>query len=344
MAPRIRACGRLTDVRVIAAPDKFRGTARAPEVAAAIGEAAWEAGWECTEVPLSDGGEGLLDAFGGANRHNEVHGPSRRPVRAAWRYSHHLAVIEMAAASGLDVAGGPDHNDPVQADTTGTGELLLAAVEAGARRIVVGLGGSASTDGGLGAVRVVGGPARLGAVELIAACDVAIPFADAATRFAPQKGATPAQVRLLERRLARTAQLYRDEFGVDVTSLVHAGAAGGLGGGLAVLGAKLVPGFEVVADEVDLDVALEGADLVVTGEGFVDAASYEGKVVGGVVSWAAERHIDVLVVAGDVFDGMEERAPTVSLVATFGAERAHAEPLACVREVVAERLRRGTPR
>lgn len=326
-------------MRVVAAPDKFRGTARAPEVAAAIGEAAWEAGWECREVPMSDGGEGLLDAFGGANRRNEVHGPDRRPVTAPWRFADRTAIIEMAAASGLELVGGADTNDPIQADTTGTGELLLVAAEAGARRIIVGLGGSASTDGGMGAVRVVGGPARLGAIEVIAACDVTIPFVDAAARFAPQKGATPAQVELLERRLRRTAQLYRDDYGVDVERLEHAGAAGGLGGGLAALGAKLVPGFDVVADEVDLDAALDGADLVVTGEGFVDAASYEGKVVGGVVALAEARGVDVLVVAGDVFDGMETRVPTVSLVERFGSDRARAEPLACVRTVVADHLR-----
>lgn len=325
-------------MRVLAAPDKFRGTARAPEVAAAISDAAWEAGAECVEVPFSDGGEGLLDVFGGANRTSEVHDPLGRIVEAPWRLSRGLAVIEMATASGLDLVGGPDGNDPLDADTTGTGELLLTAARANAQRVIVGLGGSATTDGGLGAVRAVVDPARLAGLELIAACDVDIPFADAPRRFAAQKGASESQIRLLERRLAMLAGHYRDEYAVDVTDLAHAGAAGGLAGGLAVLGAELASGFDVVADEVDLDVHLAGADLVVTGEGFVDAASYEGKVVGGIVEAAAHHGVDVLVVAGAVYDGVSDRAPTVSLSARFGAERSFADPLGCVRRAVAEHL------
>ncbi|MBS1849134.1 MAG: glycerate kinase, partial [Actinobacteria bacterium] len=111
-------------MRVLAAPDKFRGTATAIEVASAIGEAAWEAGWDCIEVPLSDGGEGLLDVFGGPNRWTTVTGPLGHRVEAPWRISDRLAVVEMAAASGIALVGGPDENDPLRADTTGTGELL----------------------------------------------------------------------------------------------------------------------------------------------------------------------------------------------------------------------------
>ena len=325
-------------MRVLAAPDKFKGTATASEVAAAIGEAAWEAGWDCVEVPFSDGGEGLLDVFGGANRSTRVHGPLREPVDAPWRLSRRLAVIEMAAASGLALVGGAEGNDPMQADTTGTGELLLAALEAGAERIIVGLGGSASTDGGLGAVEAVASPARLAALEITAACDVDIPFDDAPRRFAEQKGAGPAQIALLERRMHATAAWYRDTFGVDVEGLAYAGAAGGLGGGLAVLGAELVSGFEVVAEEVALDEHLAAVDLVVTGEGFVDAGSYQGKVVGGIVEAARAAGVPVLVVAGDVYDGVADRAPTISLTERFGAERSHADPLGCTREAVARHL------
>lgn len=325
-------------MRVLAAPDKFRGTADAPSVAAAIGEAAWEAGWECVEVPFSDGGEGLLDVFGGANRTTEVHDPLGRPVDAPWRLARGLAVIEMAAASGLDLVGGTTGNDPLVADTTGTGELLLAAAQAGAGRIIVGLGGSATTDGGLGAVQVVADPARLAGAEVVAACDVVIGYHDAPARFGPQKGASPSQVRLLERRLTATAGYYREAFGVDVVDLQHAGAAGGLAGGLAALGAVLLSGFEVVADEVDLDERLAEVDLVVTGEGFVDAASYEGKVVGGIVDAAATAGVPVLVVAGAVYDGVATRAETVSLTERFGEARSFADPLGCVRDVVAAHL------
>ena len=325
-------------MRVVAAPDKFRGTAGASEIARAIGEAAWESGWDCTEIPVADGGEGLLDVFGGANRTSAVRGPDHRIVEAGWRLDHGLAVIEMAAASGLQLAGGAARNDAIEADTSGTGDLLVEAVEAGAKRIIVGLGGSASTDGGLGAVRAIGTPGKLVGVHVLAACDVNIMFAESAPRFAPQKGASPAQVLLLERRLDRVAQLYLDEYGIDVRPLPGGGAAGGLGGGLAALGASLIPGFELVADEVDLDAALEGSDLVVTGEGFVDAGSYQGKVVGGVVERAAVHGVPVLVVAGDIFDEVGDRAPTISLVDTFGDERSRADTLACVREVVARHL------
>ncbi len=326
-------------MRVLAASDKFRGTATAPAVVAAIGEAAWEAGWECIELPFSDGGEGLLEVFGGPNRTTEVRGPLGHPVQAAWRLARGVAVIEMAAASGLDRVGGAAGNDPLAADTTGTGELLLAAAGAGARRIIVGLGGSASTDGGLGAVQTVGDPARLASAELVAACDVVIGFHEAPARFAPQKGATPLQVRLLERRLEATAGHYRDRFGVDVDELEYAGAAGGLAGGIAALGGELLSGFDVVADEVDLDARLADVDLVITGEGFVDAASYEGKVVGGIVDAAESAGVPVLVVAGAVYDGVATRAETVSLTERFGEERSFTDTLACVREVVAARLR-----
>lgn len=170
------------------------------------------------------------------------------------------------------------------------------------------------------------------------ACDVTIPFVDAAERFAPQKGATPAQVKLLHRRLERLAQVYEEEHGVDVRQLPGAGAAGGLAGGLAAAGARLVGGFEVVADEVGLDETLEGADLVVTGEGFLDEASFEGKVVGGVAELAAELAVPVLAVVGQVYDDVEDRVPVVSLVDRFGDERARADTAACITEVVAEHL------
>src|SRR5690606_17500378 len=149
-------------------------------------------------------------------------------------------VIEMAEASGLLLAGGRDGNDAVAASTAGTGELIVAALDAGARRIVVGVGGSATTDGGLAALRALHPLGRLKGVELLVACDVRTTFVDAAEVFAPQKGASPAQVALLRRRLERLAQVYLDEHGVDVTELAGAGAAGGLAGGLAAAGARLV--------------------------------------------------------------------------------------------------------
>lgn len=325
-------------MRLVACPDKFRGTASARAVARAIGEAAWETGWDSTEVPLSDGGEGLLDAFGGPNRTSTVTGPDRNPVDASWRMADGVAVIEMAAASGLALVGGASENDPVTADTTGTGELVAEAASRGAHRIIVGLGGSASTDGGLGAVRAIGPPARIRGVDLVVACDVEDVFLDAAAHFAPQKGASHTQVRLLERRLERTAQLYEAEFAIDVRTIPYSGAAGGLAGGLAALGGVLVSGFDLVVEETHLDEQLVGADLVVTGEGFVDAGSYRGKVVGGVVALAAHHDVPVLVVAGDVDDDVRDRAPTRSLVEECGETASLTDTLDCVRRAVAARL------
>jgi glycerate kinase len=244
------------------------------------------------------------------------------------------AVIEMARASGLLLAGGPEANDPLRASTAGTGELIVAALEAGARRIVVGVGGSATTDGGLAALRAVQSKGRLAGVELIVACDVTTTFVDAAATYGPQKGATDAQVALLARRLERLAQVYVEDFGVDVRDLEGSGAAGGLAGGLAAMGAVLVPGFDLVADLIDLEDRLEGADLVVTGEGFVDEQSFQGKVVGGVLELADAAGVPALVVAGELLVGVPPPARAVSLVERFGQERAMADAAACVREVV----------
>jgi glycerate kinase len=325
-------------MRVVAAPDKFRGTARASDIALAIGAGATSAGWECDEVPLADGGEGTLEVLGGGNRTTLVSGPLGDPVRAAWRLDGRRAVIEMALASGLELVGGARGNDPVAATTYGTGELIATALDAGARRIIVGVGGSATTDGGLGALRAVYPLQRLRGLDLQVACDVRTRFVEAADLFAGQKGASGAQIALLRRRLERLAQVYLDEHRVDVRDLERAGAAGGLAGGLAAVGASLVDGFDLVADEVGLDDALEGADLVVTGEGFVDEQSFEGKVVGGVAERAAAAGVPLLVIAGEVYDDAGTRVEAISLVERFGEARARSDPAACVDEIVRERL------
>lgn len=337
-------------VHLVAAADKFRGTASAAEVVSAVAAGARRAGWTADEVPLSDGGEGFLEVLGGANRTASVTGPAGDTVEASWRLDGRTAVVEMAAASGLELAGGPDANDPVAATTAGTGELIALAVESGARRVLVGVGGSATTDGGLGALQAMGALGRYRGIELVVACDVRIGFVDAAERFAPQKGASPAQVELLRRRLASLADTYLAERGVDVADLPGAGAAGGLAGGLASAGATLVSGFELVADEVDLDERLEGADLAVTGEGFLDEESFDGKVVGGVCERAELVGVDALAVVGEVVPDLDlsglgaearaaaERLQVRSLVEAFGEERAKAETTACIEAVVAEHL------
>jgi glycerate 2-kinase len=325
---------------VVAAPDKFRGTATAREVAGAVAAAAEGAGWTCDQVPIADGGEGLLDVMAGRWRTAEVRDPLGRPVTAGWRLDGNTAIIEMAQASGLTIVGGPEGNDPVRADTAGTGQLIAAAVKAGAKRVLVGVGGSATTDGGWAALRALEPHSRLHGVSLVVACDVQTRFLDAAPIFAPQKGATPAQVALLTRRLERLALLFQEEYGVDVRPLPGGGAAGGLAGGLAAIGALLVPGFEVVADAVGLAERMEGADLVIAGEGLLDEQSFHGKAVGGVVALAAEAGVEVLVVAGDIDREAVGEMPVtcVCLVERFGRPRAMSDTIACIREVVAERL------
>ena len=325
-------------MHLVAAPDKFRGSVSAVEAARAIAAGARAAGWTCRELPLADGGEGTLDAFGGANRTTTVTGPLGEPVEAAWRLEEGVAVIEMARASGLLLAGGRERNDPLRATTRGTGELIAAALEAGARRVVVGVGGSATTDGGLGAVEALRAYSPF-SVPVQVACDVATAFVDAAPVFGPQKGASPAQVEELRERLRALALRYRDELGVDVTALRGGGAAGGLAGGLAALGAELLPGFELIADALGLDDALAQADLVVTGEGRLDETSFAGKVVGGIAQRAAERGLPLLAIAGDVDPQVASRVRAVSLLERFGAARAWNETAACIAEAVRAEIR-----
>ncbi len=312
-------------MHVLACADKFRGTLTAPEFGAAV--AAGAEGHEVVSQPLADGGEGTLDAFGGPNRRTTVTGPLGDPVDAAWRLSGGRAVIEMARASGLSLVGGADGNDPLEATTAGTGELIAKAVEAGAREIIVGLGGSATTDGGLGALRALPAPSRLRGVDLVVACDVETRFADAAQVFGPQKGATAAQIRLLNARLERLVDVYRSEHGADVADVVGGGAAGGLAGGLVAAGARLESGAALIADAVDLYDKIESADLVVTGEGRVDATSFDGKVVGAVIELAAAAECDVLVIGGRIDDDARQRLDDLG-VAWLDLVAAHGETTA----------------
>jgi glycerate kinase len=326
-------------MRVVVAPDKFKGTASASSLAIAIGTALSAAGHEVESRPMADGGEGFLEVLGGANRTTIVTGPMGEPVEAGWRLSKGTAVIEMAAASGLVLAGGPEENDAVEATTRGVGELLMSAVEAGARRIVVGVGGSATTDGGLGALKAMHPAQKFRGIDLSVACDVRTTFVDAAEVFAPQKGASPSQVEFLRRRLERLAQVYRMESGVDVVDVEGSGAAGGLAGGLLTVGAKLVSGFEYVADEVGLDELIETADLVITGEGFLDEESFDGKVVGGVAALCAELKVPCLAIVGEVVDPLPEFPvgfTVVSMVDRFGEAQSIDNPIDCAIEIALE--------
>lgn len=308
------------------------------EVAEAVASAASAAGWDCAIQPMADGGEGTLEAFGGANRTTAVTGPDGSLVQAEWQLSGNLAVIEMARASGLNLVGGAEFNDAVEATTAGTGELISAAVDCGATRIIVGLGGSATTDGGMGALRAMAPLARYRGVDIEVAADVRTKFIDAAAVFGPQKGASAAQVALLSGRLARLAQVYRDEHGVDVTDVPRSGAAGGLGGGLYAVGASLCDGFELIAESVGLYDQIEKADLVITGEGCLDATSFEGKVVGGVAELARHARVPVVAIVGRATDDAPGEVPTVDLTEQFGEARALHDTLRCVESAARDWL------
>ncbi|MDA8297295.1 MAG: glycerate kinase [Actinomycetota bacterium] len=330
--------------RIVAAMDKYKGTASAAELSAALLAAGEAAGWQVDVVPMADGGEGLAEIFGGHEQRCVVTGPLNTPVEARWHLVESpagpLAVIESAAASGLVLAGGAGRNDPEAATTAGTGELIAAALDAGCRRVLVGCGGSATTDGGKGAIDALAGR-DLSGVDLLVAADVTTPFLDAAAVFGPQKGADPAAVVRLSARLVELAASYRERFGVDVTALAGAGAAGGLAGGLACLGGRIASGFDLVAELVGLDEHLRRADLVITGEGCLDRTSLVGKVVGGVVARAPEG-VPALVIVGvvDASAPIEFSRPVrvVSLVERFGTEAALERPAELVGAVLAELL------
>jgi glycerate kinase len=300
-----RAVNLLHVPRAVACPDKYRGTLSAVDAAAAIATGLERSGFDdVIRLPLADGGEGTIDALlaarGGSLRTARVTGPLGDPVDAQWAVlPDATAVIEMARASGLALVGAA--NDPLRATTRGTGELIAVARREGFNKVIVAVGGSATTDGGLGAVDALGW--SLQGLDVTVACDVTTVFGDAANVYGPQKGASSAQIALLTRRLELLAQQYSARTGVDVTTIEGGGAAGGLAGGLAAIGARLAPGFDVVAEALEFERALEGALLAVTGEGRLDATSLEGKVVAGVLDWAEEFAVpNVCVVAGQAVE------------------------------------------
>jgi glycerate kinase len=332
-------------VRLLAAPDKFRGTLDATAAASAIALAARHAAWDATERPVSDGGEGFAAVLGGEQVTCTVSGPLGTPVHASFnlRDGGKVAVIEMAAAAGRALLPSPTGDQPLEATTQGVGELIVVAARTGARQVIVGCGGSATTDGGRGAVdAITRSGIDLAAFDLIVATDVTTHFVDAARVFAPQKGASDEQVARLTTRLERCRIDYFEEHGVDVGLLERAGAAGGLAGGLAALGGSLVSGFDVVAAAGDLAAEARSAQLVVTGEGSLDATSLEGKAVAGVLALVPPA-TPVLVVAGVVEPGIAatmadrlERPISVrSLVECVGEDRSVHDTAAALSEVVA---------
>lgn len=312
--------------QILVAPDSFKGTFRASEVAAAIGRGLERGGLMPPDLcPVADGGEGTLDALlpqlGGELRAREVQDPLGRPVTAGFGLVEDggTAIVEMAAASGLHLVT-DEERDAVAASTYGTGELIAAAVEVGAQVILVAVGGSATTDGGAGALEAISDHGGLRGAKLVVLCDVRTPFEDAPKVFGPQKGADAAIVEQLERRLDELAGTFpRDPRGVPMT-----GCAGGLSGGLwAVHGARLEPGAQWVLDALDFDERMRASRAVVTGEGKLDEQTLEGKLVGEIGTRARQAGVPLHAIVGtDALDPFGKRIIDLqrTLVATTLAE------------------------
>ncbi|KTT33126.1 glycerate kinase [Pseudomonas oryzihabitans] len=331
-------------MKIVIAPDSFKESLSAAGVASALARGLRQAlpQAELVERPLGDGGEGTLDAVlaatGGEVRQAQVTGPLGEPVKARWGWlaEQRTAFVEMASASGLELVP-KARRDVLAATSRGTGELLRAALDAGAERLVLAIGGSATNDGGAGLLQalgvrlldeqgqelVPGGAAlaqlgrieltdlhpRLADVEMVIAADVDNPLCGpqgASHIFGPQKGASPDQVRQLDEALAHFAAVTAATLERDVREQPGAGAAGGVGfAALAFLGATFRPGIEVVAELVGLEAALQDADLALTGEGRLDGQTLRGKTPAGVLRLARRHGVPVVAVAGSLGEGYD---------------------------------------
>lgn len=331
-------------MKIVIAPDSFKESLSAPDAAAAIERGIKQAYPDARTVcvPMADGGEGTVEAVlaatGGQWRTASVQGALGESLEAPWGWLNDAtAVIEMAAAAGLEQTP-PDRREPLRASSVGVGQLILAALDAGAKRIILGLGGSATNDGGAGLVTALGvrfldkagrdlppgGAAladldrldltgldpRLAQIQLDIASDVDNPLCGpqgASHTFGPQKGASPEQVTLLDDSLRQLADVCARDLGRDLRDAPGAGAAGGLGfAGHAFLNARFRPGVEVVAELGKLADAVEGATLVFTGEGRMDAQTLRGKTPAGVARIAQRAGVPVIALAGSLGEGYEE--------------------------------------
>lgn len=331
-------------MKILVAPDSFKSSLFASQVAVAMEEGirAVLPQVQVTRLPLSDGGEGLVDALvsasGGEFVTEEVTDPLGRPVSSYWGLmgDKKTAVIEMAAASGLPLLDENERN-PMVTTTYGTGQLIKAALDRGCRKLIIGIGGSATNDGGGGMAQALGASlvdeegrelpfgggylhklrkidlsgmdSRLKNTRIRVACDVNNPLTGsrgASSVYGPQKGATPDMVEKLDRALKHYAQVIYRDLGIDVENVPGSGAAGGLGAGLmAFLNGELTPGIELVMEAVGLEKELKNCSLILTGEGELDAQSIYGKVPVGVARAAKKENVPVVVLAGSVAEDLE---------------------------------------
>lgn len=328
--------------KMVIIPDSFKGTMSSQQVGKIIAQQAasiWPDA-QIIQIPVADGGEGTVDALlevlPGRKKLVQVQGPLGDEIESFYGMCGNTALIEMAAAAGLPLVG--EKRDPGKTTTFGVGQLISAALDAGAQKIILGLGGSATNDGGTGAAAALGiqfldeeqhpfipvgdtlekiqridfskMDPRLGHTEILAMCDIKNPLCGtdgAAAVFGPQKGADAQQVAKLDAGLRHLAEVIQKQRERNVLELPGGGAAGGMGAGIAAFfGAKLLPGIETILDLVNFDELLNGCTLVVTGEGRIDAQSSQGKVISGVVKRAKKAKVPVIAIGGDIGEGAEQ--------------------------------------
>ncbi|MDO4319258.1 MAG: glycerate kinase [Bacteroidales bacterium] len=352
-------------MRVIVAPDSFKGSLTAAEAADAICDGVLDAMPDCdvTVVPLADGGEGtsavLARAYGCRQIVADAVDPLGRPIKAAYALSADgmTAIIDVASASGLTLVE-PRYRNPLTATTRGTGMLIADALDRGACRIMVGLGGSATNDGGRGMLEALGysfgddesidDSRRHRAIDraaFVAVCDVDTPMCGptgASHVFGPQKGASPLMVDRLERRMQALATVYSSYGGMDIASMLRGGAAGGTAGALAaVLGAGLCSGIDVVLEAVGFDRLITGADLVITGEGRIDSQTLMGKTVAGVLAAGIRADVAVAAIGGTIEWGTDlADAPFAALIEAKPVDMSLAEAMRC--DVAGQNLRKAS--
>lgn len=361
-------------VKILIAPDKFKGTLSAKEVCEALARGLDKhSNHQIRQLPLADGGEGtqefFLNLWNGERVKASVHDALMRSLRAEYVISsdRKSAFIEMASASGLTLLK-PDERNPMLATTFGTGELINHALNEGVEEIILGIGGSATNDAGLGLLCAMGvrfrdqsaneiiprGETlidiqqidlsgihhRARQTKFIALCDVNNPFygeQGAALVYAPQKGATPEQVKQLDAGLQHVAAIIQQKTGIDLQTVVGSGAGGGIAGGLHVLlNANLKRGIDVILDISNFNEALQWADVVIAGEGKVDEQTWQGKVVAGVLDQAKKFNKSVIVICGQSTVASRNQTPIISIGDRVGLDEAIKNPASALTAIAGD--------
>ncbi len=311
--------------RVVAIFDKFRGTLSQGDIVESLNELSSTLGVHIYSQMVSDGGEGFSDCFSGVEKAVMVSDPFGCRRAVVWKQSGELAIVEVAKVIGYTDIG--SRRDPLGASSFGVGELLASILESGIKDLLVGCGGSITSDGGFGLIAGVGGRPFDKDVSVRAFVDTTTTFGDAPKVFAPQKGASFVEVALLERRFDYLDSLYRTRFGRSVNECVGSGAAGGISGALLALGGEITMAVDSIINSPSMTSLIAGSDLVLTGEGYFDLQSLRGKVVGAVLKAAQKEGKRILVVVGDIDKDakhkllkMSPSAEVVSLVEEFGRD------------------------